>query len=463
MTVSRYQVLYDERCKLQGELETIASKAERTEAEGARCEELLASLEKLDPEIAQEKRIRDAIVQGPSAPVGERISRVHDREGDRPYGLSTFGITLGEFCQQYPTGFTVQGKRRDAREVYTEGALGEYLQEVASAGMPGGHISPRLLAGPSGASEGVPSDGGFLVRHEMSNMLLDRAVEAAVLAPLCLPVEIGADSDGIDLPYVDETSRANGSRWGGVQVYWRAEADTVTATKPKFGEFDLRLQELMGIAYATDRLLKDARALASIFSIAFSSEMAFKLDDAIFRGNGAGLPLGITDSTGPRVEQAKETAQAADTIVHDNLSKMWTRVLPRSKGRGLWLINSEVTPQLDKLAISVGTGGIEPRIVSYNDAGIVRIKGRPVMEIEQCAALGDAGDIVFADFSEYLLIRKGGIQADQSMHVRFLYGENTYRWTYRVNGRPLLKSAVTPYKTNTSNTQSAFVTLAARA
>jgi HK97 family phage major capsid protein len=332
---------------------------------------------------------------------------------------------------------------------------------VAAAGQAGGHIDPRLYAGPSGASEGVPSDGGFLVRHDYSTQLLDRSIEEAVLAPLCTEVEVGEDADGVDMPYINETSRANGSRWGGVQVYWRAEADTVTATRPKFDLHDLRLQELMGLAYATDRLLRDATALESIFSMAFASEMAFKLDDAIFRGNGAGLPLGFSSSTGPRVQQAKETGQAADTIVSENISKMWTRVLPRSKGRGVWFYNSEVSEQFDGLYYPAGTAGIPTRVVSYDESGVARIKGRPAIEIEQAAALGDEGDLVFADLSRYVLIRKGGLMPAQSMHVRFLYGENTFRWTIRVNGMPIDKSAITPYKG--SATQSAFVTLADRA
>ena len=343
-------------------------------------------------------------------------------------------------------------------------SMGSFLQSVAGAAAApytGGSIDPRLYnAAASGASTGVPEDGGFLVRTDWSTALLDAAMTESVLAPMCRTINIGSNSDGVELPYIKETSRANGSRFGGVQVYWKGEADTVTATKPELGEMEIRLQELMGIAYGTGRLLKDATALESVFSTAFTSEFGFKLDDAIFRGNGVGQPLGFTTDTAVRVEQAKESGQAADTILAENLSKMWTRMPARSKGRAVWLINGEVTPQLDALYIAAGTGGLNPRVVSYSETGAIRIKGRPVMEIEHSAALGDAGDIVLVDLNEYLLIRKGGIEAAQSMHVRFLYDEQTFRWTYRINGRPAWHSALTPYKG--SATQSPFVTLAAR-
>lgn len=433
MTVNRLNALTQEKADLLNEYERITDVAGKdnralTEPEQKRAGEIVAAVKALEPQIEQEQYIKAQRLAQPGvnfAGAGH-ITGVHDNAGDAPFA-----------------------------------SFGEFLQTVAQAGMPGGRIDPRLLAGPSGASEGVPSDGGFLVRQSYDTRLLDLSIKAAVLAPLCMPIEVGENSDGVDMPYINETSRAEGSRWGGVQVYWRAEADTVTAKRPTFDQHDLRLQELMGLAYATDRLLKDAAALESIFTAAFTSEFAFKLDDAIFRGNGAGLPLGITDSTGPRVEQAKESGQAADTIVSQNISKMWTRVLPRSKGRGVWLYNSEASEQFDGMYYPAGTAGIPTRVVSYDESGVARIKGRPALEIEQASALGDAGDLVFADLSRYALIRKGGIMPAQSMHVRFIYGENTYRWTYRVNGRPVDKSAITPYKG--SATQSAFVTLAARA
>ena len=86
-------------------------------------------------------------------------------------------------------------------------------------------------------------------------------MEESVLANRCTLIDIGEGSDGIELPYIDETSRATGSRWGGVQVYRRAEADTVTASKPKLGMLEIRLEDLMGICYTTDRAMRDAVSL----------------------------------------------------------------------------------------------------------------------------------------------------------------------------------------------------------
>jgi len=80
--------------------------------------------------------------------------------------------------------------------------------------------------------------------------------------------------------------------------------------------------------------------------------------------------------------------------------------------------------------------------------------------LEQCSAAGEVGDIILADMSQYLLIDKGGINAASSIHVRFLYDENVYRFIYRVDGQPIWNKPLQAYKGSAS--VSPFVALASR-
>jgi hypothetical protein len=117
------------------------------------------------------------------------------------------------------------------------------------------------------------------------------------------------------------------------------------------------------------------------------------------------------------------------------------------------------TPNWRDLAI--GTAALEPRFVNYGPTGLLQIKGRPVIAVEYCQTLGTAGDIYLADFSQYRVIRKDtGVQQDSSLHVRFLTDETTFRALYRIDGQPLPRAAITPFKG--SATLSPFVTLAVR-
>jgi HK97 family phage major capsid protein len=354
-------------------------------------------------------------------------------------------------------------------------AFGHNLIAVATAAR-GGPIDPRLTINPmdpkaaaSGLNTTVGSEGGFLVRTDFSTALLDKAMEDSVLANRCTVIDIGEGSDGIELPYIDETSRATGSRWGGVQVYRRAEADTVTASKPKLGMLEIRLEDLMGICYTTDRAMRDATSLGQIIQKAFASEFSFKVDDEIIRGTGAGQALGLLNSPA-LVSVAKETSQVAATLVAENVIKMRARLRARNRANSVWLINQELETQLPQMNIkiknvagseNVGGFGVYMPANGLSQTGFDTLFGRPVIPIEQAEALGTKGDIFLVDLGEYLLIRKGALETAESIHVRFLYGENTFRFTYRINGAPAWKTALTPYKG--SATQSPFITLDTRA
>ena len=183
------------------------------------------------------------------------------------------------------------------------------------------------------------------------------------------------------------------------------------------------------------------------------------VNDDILNGLGATGPLGILQA-GAIISVAIESGQSAATIVYENLINMWARMDSRSKPYATWYINTDVNPQLDQLALAVGTSGLEPRFVNYGSDGIMRIKGRPVVETEFSATLGTEGDILLANMREYLMWEKGGIQAASSIHVQFITDETTFRFVYRVDGQPTIAAPLTPYKG--TDTVGPFVTLAVR-
>ena len=321
---------------------------------------------------------------------------------------------------------------------------------------------PRLLViqAATGASEGVASDGGYAVQTDTSSELQREVHQASILVGRTREIPISTNANGIKINGVDETSRVNGSRWGGVQAYWTAEAGTLTGSKPKYRQISLELSKLTGLYYATDELLQDAAALGAAAAIAFQEEFGFKLDDALLRGTGAGMPLGVIGHAGT-VSIAKETNQPAATVLKANLEKMFARHMNPSRAE--WYINQDVWPALFSLQQEVGVGGVPvflpPGGLSAAPFGM--ILGRPIIPIEQCESVGTVGDIILADWSGYVRIEKGGIQQASSIHVAFLTDEEVFRWILRFDGQPIRNSALTPFKG--TNTTSPFVTLATRA
>jgi HK97 family phage major capsid protein len=342
-------------------------------------------------------------------------------------------------------------------------SLGEQLQAVARFSKSNGRdVDQRLFEVRAlGLNEAIPSEGGFLVQTDFSTELIKITHETGLLAKLCRPIKISANANGVKLNAIDETSRVAGSRWGGVLGYWLNEAGTKLATKPKFRRIDLSLEKLIALCYSTDELMEDAAALESVIMQAVPEEFGFLTDAAIFGGTGAGQPLGIRGSPA-MVTVAKEAGQAADTVVAENISKMWARMWAPSRKTAVWLINQDVEPQLDLLSVPSGAFGMPVYMPpgGLSEAPYGRLKGRPVMVLEHCETLGDAGDIVLADFGQYLLADKNGIQTATSIHVAFLTDETAFRFVYRVDGEPVWNSPLTPAKG--SNTLSPFVQLAAR-
>lgn len=382
-----------------------------------------------------------------------------DRDIER---LEKVDARKAHLAEPAPTNVPTPGiEPGDAPEDRSFDDFGEQLSAIHRAAVTG-YRDPRLSEerAVSGHSEGVPADGGFLVQSDFAAGIFKHAHDIGVFAPRCQNTSVSGN--GLTINVVDESSRAAGSRWGGVAAYWKPEAGTATAKEVKLAQIELKLRKLIAISYATDELLEDTSALGPMISQAFSEEIAFMVDDAIFRGDGAAMPLGIT-AAACFESQAIETGQVADTVVFENLVNMWALLPPRSQPNAVWLVPQNALPQLMLMTLDVGTGGVPVYLPpgGASAAPYGTIFGRPVLVNEFSAALGDANDVVLADFSQYQLISKGGLKAAQSAHIKFAEDEMAFRFTYRVDGQPLWKSAVTPF--NAADDISPFIGLAERA
>lgn len=312
----------------------------------------------------------------------------------------------------------------------------------------------------AGMSEGVGADGGFLLQDDYSTDLMTNAVKTGLIAPLCRRFPTSPGSTGVQFPVLNETSRVEGSRWGGVQVYRVNEAAAATAKKANFTLERLGFEKLIGMFIATDELLADATFLGAWMSEAFKEEFACKIDTEIVRGTGAAQMRGILNA-GCLVTVSKESAQAAATIMGENVIKMFARLFARSQANAVWLANQDCFPQLATLTITKSKSDVPlyspPNLMAGQVYGT--ILGRPVIYVEQCSTLGTVGDLILADLSRYMMIEKDPQQAS-SIHVYFDTEQTAYRFSVRNNGQPMLKQAITPM--NGSNTLTDFVVLETR-
>ena len=339
-------------------------------------------------------------------------------------------------------------------------SLGDMLQDVARTKNGNGEAMDRLVKASLNTETGA--DGGFLVPPDFIGNMLKQAEEQSQLYSRATALTVSGNAANI--PAVDETSRADGSRFGGIAVYWLREGGEGTYKQPKFRNLDLKLSKLMGLVSITDEMLEDSALLTSWIQSAFPAELAFALDQAVYDGDGNGKPLGIMNS-GALIAVAKQGSQTADTIVYENIVKMWARMPAARMARSVWFITQQAMEQLPIMSLAVGSAGGGPVYLPAGGASerpYSTLMGQPVVPIEQAATLGDQGDIVLADMSDYIAITKGGLKTASSIHVDFDKAKTSFRFIRRVNGAPYTRIKLQSRASSTFYT-SPYITLAARA
>lgn len=361
---------------------------------------------------------------------------------------------------------TVPASPRDPKDAGNYGfdSFGAFAQSVHIAqideGSDGSAARERLNnAATTYGNEGTGADGGFVVPPDFRNQIWSKIAGEESL--VTRTEQMVTSSNGITIP-ADETAPWDTST--GIQAYWESEGGAKTPSKPAFETKTSRLNKLICFVPVTDELLEDAPALESWLRIKAPQKMVSKLNTAIIRGNGVGKPLGIIEADS-LVTITKENSQNADSVVGANISKMWSRLYAPLRRNAVWLINQDVEPQLDFLAFpDAGSGFPVPLYVpngGLSAAPFSTLKGRPVIPVEACSTLGDLGDIILTDLSQYMTVTKGrDVKTDVSIHMYFDQDITAFRFVLRITGQPLWKNAVTPQFGNT--TRSWAVTLEAR-
>ncbi len=367
-----------------------------------------------------------------------------------------------ETAEKVNSLFEVKASQREEDKFQKGGFdnVGDFAKSVANSA----HGLDEKMKAWKGVSEktlneGVQSDGGFTVPPEFSSNLWERSIETSKFYDKVSDFPTTSNEYHMTA-LVDESHASN--LYGGVTMYYKAEEAAYTASYPKFRDVEWRLNKLTGLTYISDELLEDSNQnMTAVISRLFSNAMAWQIDKDILTGSGVGKPLGIKNSPSI-IHVAKKDGQVEDTIVYENLVKMWARQW--GKGNSYWVHNDNVLPSLMTMTIEGGTAST-PIWIPGNDASKTpngMIFGRPLLSSEHCDTLGDLGDIYLVDFSQYGVAHKnnGGIKAATSMHLKFDYDQLAYKISFRWDGQSMWNSAFQPAN---GDTLSPFVNLAERA
>lgn len=317
----------------------------------------------------------------------------------------------------------------------------------------------KYLATAGGDEQGGYSDpyGGFLVPTGFSPNFLTLRPEDDPIGARTTKVPMSTKK--LEIPARVDKDHSS-SVCGGLTVTRRAETQTQSAARMEMEKVALEAYSLFGLAYATEEILTDSPiSFAALLEQGFSDQFTYHLIDERINGTGVGEMEGIMNAP-CLVSVSKDTNQTATTITGTNVINMRARCWRYQDA--IWLANHDCLPQLAKVCLTVGTN--EYPIALYQQSLKEDVPdmlcGRPIYYTEYTKTLGTKGDLILGNWGEYLEGTLQPLQSAESIHVRFVNHERTFKFWLRNGGRVWWRSELTPK--NSSNTLSPFVVLNTR-
>jgi HK97 family phage major capsid protein len=428
---------------------TLLELKQKLAALGAEHKKLFATAEGAGRDLTDDEKVRDDAIAAEVEGLQSDISRLERAQE----------IERATAAQQFDN---LEDREIAADPAGTFADLGEFALAVYSANAPGGAVDPRLRivnagvdigAAPTNFHQEGGSEDGYMVPQSMRDTIWELVLAEEGLINL-------VDSEPTASNSV-QVIKDESTPWGatGVQAAWGGEGIKMDPARLETLMAQIRLSKIHAFVLATEELLEDAPRLTSRLTTRSAQAINFKVDEAIVNGDGNGKPRGWTVSDA-LVSVAKEVGQSADTVVAENVAKMFARLLPAGLSRAFWMVNSDIFPELMTMAIANRPIWTPPNGFIEAPAGL--LLGRPIRLSEHAKTLGDKGDIQLIDpMGYYAATKASGIRAAESMHLFFDYDIRAFKFTTRVAGQPYLSGPVVPKYG--AATKSHFVTLDERA
>ncbi|WNX85781.1 phage major capsid protein [Agathobaculum sp. NTUH-O15-33] len=340
-----------------------------------------------------------------------------------------------------PEGVDPDAAPENKKKVSPFNSLGEQLRAVKLAA--NGVSDKRLHAvnEAQGISTGIGTDGAFAIQEDFAGIILDTAATTGDILSRVDSYTSSSASNSVRFMTCDETDVSE-SVYGGVQAYWASEAATVAASKPHFYETKIDLDKLMAFIYITDEAMEDMAFISGLLNNAMATAANRLLEGSVIDGDGVGKPLGILNS--PNLVAVDTEKDQKEKLLFKNIARMHGRMLPRSKANAVWVMHPDMAEELPFMTLPIGTGGVPVYLPPTGATGspYATLYGKPIIETDHMAAVGQEGDIGLFDMKQYMLLRKGTVKQDMSIHVEFLTAQNCFRLQLRAGGAPKGKNPI---------------------
>ena len=337
-----------------------------------------------------------------------------------------------------------QGNDARLKSVYES----KYEEEQEDEFLPS-HVKTAL-------AEEFGAQGGYGVPKEYGSLLGEVARDFSVLRRTGA-VEVTMDARSKQYPSLDiETANSAGETAyaGGTIAYWTKEAGSITESEPRFTLIELIAHKLATYSLASTEVLADfSESLDGVLMRSFGKALGAAEEYAFFRGDGVGKPKGILESSA-LIQHVRTTASL---ILLADLAQMISDFVPDGYPNAHWYIGVGAIDQIMQLVTAPLTWLTHMRDPWQSST----LLGWPLHVVGCLPALNTVGDILLADPTYYLIgDHVSGMRIAFSEHYKFANDQLAWRVTKRVDGQPMINTAITGE--DGTVTYSPFVALTAK-
>jgi HK97 family phage major capsid protein/HK97 family phage prohead protease len=284
------------------------------------------------------------------------------------------------------------------------------------------------------------SPGDELVNLRTESALAGAAFEEPKLLSrlLRIPVKEGI----INWPRVRQAAAgAEGSvtefaEYGGLMIDWTPEGAEAPGQDIAFDQYQIEQHRICGQMQISRTLsARSGTPFEILLALLFRAALGMKAQKAVINGDGIGRPLGVLQAADVVAVDREDAGEVslADLVELEFSLPDWMRE------RGMYVVASSLMKAWKKEADAIGS----PWLRDILKDGL--LNGHPYITTDQTAK-GAAGDVVFGDFSQYLLTIEEEFTLFMSPHRDIERGLLRYVCTGHYGGRPIQPRAFAKLK-----------------
>ena len=276
-------------------------------------------------------------------------------------------------------------------------------------------------------SEGVDSEGGYLVPDEFENTLVSGMEEEGSIRSLA---HVFTTSNGVHkIPVVRTKGSAN----------WIDEGGSYGDSDDVFGQEQIDAHKVGTVIKVSEELLNDsAFDLEKYFQEEFARRIGAKEEEAFIVGDGNKKPTGILNATGGA--EIGVTAASEKAITADEIIDLYYSVKAPYRKNAVWILNDSTVRAVRKLKDSNGQYLWQPALHEGDHETLLGKKILTSPYMPEIAA--GAKVIMFGDLSFYWIGDRQGITFKRLNERYADMGQVGFLASKRVDGKLVLPEAI---------------------